>query len=306
LRIEDFPRQDLEVREGPAEVAQVPVAEFTLAEPREVPQMPGYDQETFTVPDGYGETRIVLQVRDPFWMHVYWEIAQETEFELSRSLGALRDTAAMALRVHDVTGIQFDGTNSRSTTDIRVSNLANNWYLNVQEPDRSYCVDLGLLTEDAHFHLIARSNVVHTPRAGVSGVVDEEWATIRELELAVPSVPGTRPGSPEFIKTEEWARVLAAGSGGITGVSSPYPGPPPPGRREFWLVADTEVIVYGATEPGSTVTIGGSEVQLSPDGRFSVRYALPPGDHHVGIRAVSADGMVERSITWRVSRTRPV
>ncbi|WP_158632964.1 substrate-binding domain-containing protein [Dulcicalothrix desertica] len=42
-------------------------------------------------------------------------------------------------------------------------------------------------------------------------------------------------------------------------------------HQEFWFEADAELIIHGATEPGSSVTIGGQSVKLKPDGTFHLR-----------------------------------
>ena len=42
-------------------------------------------------------------------------------------------------------------------------------------------------------------------------------------------------------------------------------------QRSFWLVADAELIVYGATDPSARLTIGGEEVPLSPEGTFRIQ-----------------------------------
>ncbi len=42
-------------------------------------------------------------------------------------------------------------------------------------------------------------------------------------------------------------------------------------HQEFWFEADAELIIHGATEPGSTVTVGGHSVKLKPDGTFHLR-----------------------------------
>jgi len=40
---------------------------------------------------------------------------------------------------------------------------------------------------------------------------------------------------------------------------------------EFWFVADAELIIHGATQPGATVTIGNHRLKLKPDGTFHLR-----------------------------------
>jgi hypothetical protein len=47
-------------------------------------------------------------------------------------------------------------------------------------------------------------------------------------------------------------------------------------NRSFWLVADAELIVYGATEPSAKLTIGGEDVPLAADGTFRIQ--VPPRD----------------------------
>ncbi|MBU6430725.1 MAG: hypothetical protein KGR26_17025, partial [Cyanobacteria bacterium REEB65] len=74
-------------------------------------------------------------------------------------------------------------------------------------------------------------------------------------------------------------------------------------KKTFWLVADAELIVYGATEPDAKVTLRGERVDLQPDGTFSFRFYLPDGLHPIPIRAINADGDDERQITITVARS---
>ncbi len=57
----------------------------------------------------------------------------------------------------------------------------------------------------------------------------------------------------------------------VPGISSLDSGAPPPAG--FWLNINAELIVYGATEPGAQVTLGGRPIQLRPDGTFSCRFS---------------------------------
>ena len=73
-------------------------------------------------------------------------------------------------------------------------------------------------------------------------------------------------------------------------------------ERGFWLKADTELIVYGATEADAKLTVQGKAVALRPDGSFSLRFNLPDGQQEYPVRAVSADDAVEKEITFTVKR----
>jgi hypothetical protein len=75
--------------------------------------------------------------------------------------------------------------------------------------------------------------------------------------------------------------------------------------RSFWLVADAELIVYGATEPTATLSIGDQVVPLDQDGGFRVHVPFPDGGQTYPIRAVALDGEQERSITLDFKRQTP-
>jgi len=83
-------------------------------------------------------------------------------------------------------------------------------------------------------------------------------------------------------------------------VSSPIGGVQP--KRGFWFSVDAELIVYGATSPDAQVTMGGRPIQLRPDGTFSLRFALPDGDHTLPLTATSADRQEVRYAELRFRR----
>jgi len=75
--------------------------------------------------------------------------------------------------------------------------------------------------------------------------------------------------------------------------------------RKFWLVADAELIVYGATEPDATVTIGGQPIKLSADGTFRFQMSFQDGLIDYPIMAVAVDGEQTRSIHMKFERETP-
>jgi hypothetical protein len=76
---------------------------------------------------------------------------------------------------------------------------------------------------------------------------------------------------------------------GLASPTSPFggTGEKPKG---FWFNVNAELIIYGATEPGAKVTLGGHEIKLRSDGTFSYRFALPDGKYDLPAVAVSASG----------------
>jgi len=292
------------------------VSELRIVETREInlgedvvhgttyPTYTARTETAYDLPQGYGATKVVLMVRDPYWLHAYWEIAEDISGTVASELGPNGwSVTRRSLRVHDVTDVDFDGTNAHRSFDIDIGNGANNWYINVERPNRAYCADLGLVGPDGRFVLLSRSNVVRTPRAGPSEVIDEEWMTISAIERYYPH-PGRLPSSPEMVSAGMEHMALEMGSGFVAAipVSSPGVAAGVAEQRAFWLNASVEVIVHGATEPGSTVTIQGLPVNLRPDGTFSTRFHLPDGRQVVPIEAVSRDGSMRRSITTSLAR----
>ncbi|MBC7824137.1 MAG: Rho termination protein, partial [Candidatus Parcubacteria bacterium] len=80
---------------------------------------------------------------------------------------------------------------------------------------------------------------------------------------------------------------------------------PPIRPRNFWLIADAELIVYGATEPDAKVTIDGNPIQLNPDGTFRFQLSFQDGVIRYPIIAVAADGEQMRSIHMKFTRETP-
>lgn len=66
--------------------------------------------------------------------------------------------------------------------------------------------------------------------------------------------------------------------------------------RKFWLVADAELIVYGATEPDATITIGGYSIELNPDGTFRFQMSWQDGLIDYPMVAVAVNGEQSCSI----------
>jgi hypothetical protein len=208
------------------------------------------------------------------------------------------------LRVHDVTGVEFDGQNSNSWVDIPVEGGATNWYINTRVPNRSYCVEIGVVSRSGRFVLLARSNVATTPRDAPSDVLDEKWMIPDwEFDKVYALSGGFSVGSSSLELKEMMERALGGemGSGavGSMGISSPVG---VPRARGFWFRLGTELIVYGATEPDAKVTLQGRPISLNPDGTFSVRFALPDGEQVIPATAESKDGTEKRTITPTVTK----
>ncbi|MDI6870667.1 MAG: DUF4912 domain-containing protein [Bacillota bacterium] len=261
---------------------------------------PGYrDVYPYEVPAGYGDDRVVAMPRDPYWIFAYWEIGEGLRSAVSRKLGCqVWEEGRLTLRVYDVTGVLFDGTNAHRSWDIGVGD-ARNWYINVGVPERDYCLDLGLFLPDGRFIVLARSNVVRTPPDSFSSLTDAEWLTLEEIyRLSL----GLNQGESSEALVRAAAKRLRelVSSPGVASLMSPFG--VAPGRRPFWLTVGAELIVYGSTEPGAALTLGGQSLPLRPDGSFTLRMTFPDGDLEMPFVARSTHTGEEQGVTLRFHR----
>lgn len=156
--------------------------------PAGLPSGPSPKTNGFELPAVYGENKLVLLVRDPWWLYAYWEATPEREQEV---LGFVRSSGlsieAKVLRIYDVTDKEWPDTHA--FFDIEVG-IANNWYVDVGKPDRQWITELGFRAHGGRFFSLVRSNCVRTPRFGVSDVLDEEWLLPDDLYWKIFGLSG--------------------------------------------------------------------------------------------------------------------
>jgi uncharacterized protein len=246
--------------------------------------------------------RIIAMVRDPYWLHVYWELSRTTLARAQAALGQEWHTARPILRLMDVTSEETTSASERHLRDIEIHGGVNNWYIDVSAPPRAYRIDVGYLARRGKFFVLARSNVVSTPKAGASDSLDENWVSVQAQFQKIYSQSGGGNGSAASndlrdLFEERLRRPMhglslqSLGTGALAGFG-----------RDFHFAIEAELIVYGTTEPNAKVTLQGEPVQLRPDGSFTVRFSLPDSRQIIPAVAASADGVEERTIVLAVER----
>ncbi|MBN1609555.1 MAG: DUF4912 domain-containing protein [Polyangiaceae bacterium] len=142
------------------------------------------------LPDCYGHSRVVLLAVDPFHVHAYWEMTLPDRIRARELLSPLWENEAptWVLRFYDVTSIDFDGSNARSTFDVAVSPSARNWYVELWSSDKSYVAELGPRFGE-QFVPVCRSNRVRIPRSEPPPPREPEWqampAAVQESSASV-------------------------------------------------------------------------------------------------------------------------
>lgn len=157
------------------------------------------------IPWGYEQDRVTAMVVDPERMFVYWEVTDEAMARARRELGRGGDNAWLNVRVYDVTGRLFDGTNAHSYFDHKVERGDRQWFFELNKPTSMACVEVGMRSTEGFFVKIARSGRVEFPRREPVGGHHVEWLTVRSASgYAGDPVVGGAPG--------------LNGGGGATGV----------------------------------------------------------------------------------------
>ena len=118
--------------------------------------------------------------------------------------------------------------NSDSFFDIKVNDLANNWYINLGAPNKTYIVDLGYF-KDSKFITLLRSNVASTPRDDVSEQIDQEWMLTDEKFRMILQASGgntlfQHDGSQELMKflAGNVEESLSSGGASLSSPIGPY------------------------------------------------------------------------------------
>ncbi|PKM92968.1 MAG: hypothetical protein CVU80_00595 [Elusimicrobia bacterium HGW-Elusimicrobia-4] len=270
-----------------------------------------YIDTGYPIPARYNEDILVILPRDPHWIFAYWDISDKTSSRLKKKYGRdILEKSNFVLRVHDITGFKkFPGNKSRKFKEMSVNFNARNWYINVEDSSRTYCIQLGIKTKDGKFIPILLSNTIILPSGRISDTPGEQWMLVYEdyeKLLKLSGIDKVGVGSLEMAKflakRWEYLNIVSRGafSGMFSGVTSrgfKMPSSEISKVRNFWLIADAELIVYGATEPSASLTINNEPVQLNPDGTFSLRVEFPDGKKEFKIKAVSKDKVDERKIT---------
>ncbi len=257
--------------------------------------------------------RIVVLTRDSYWLHAYWELSRATLSRARAALGQEWHEARPILRVMDVSSEDTTSAAERHIRDILIHGGVNNWYIDVLEPPRSYRIDIGYVSRRGKFYVLARSNVVTTPRAGVTDALDENWVNVQKQfdRVQTPSSNGHHSGNGngngsghhvahcdlKDLFEERLRRPMNSASLQTLAIAAL-----PALGRDFHFQIDAELIVYGATEPNARVTLQGEPVQLRSDGTFTVRFSLPDSRQIIPAVAASADGVEERTIVLAVER----
>lgn len=254
--------------------------------------------------NGKLKDRLVVMVRDPYWLHAYWELSRQSVERAKAAMGQNWHSAKPVLRVSEV---PQNGTTTSARVfirDIEIHGGVNNWYIDVLDPPKSYQLDIGYVDAEGKLYTLARSNVVRTPRIGTTSAGDGNWSEVADDVDRIFAMSGGHRHNENHselkdVLEERLRRPVGAPMTTRFGIGANRHAN---GHGEFDVEVDAELIVYGATDSDAHVTVKGEPLRLRPDGTFNVRFALPDRRQVLPVVASSGDGTQQRTIVLAVER----
>jgi hypothetical protein len=248
--------------------------------------------------------RVVLLVRDAYWLQVHWRFTRQTVSRAQAALAEHWHTARPILRLLEVNGGTTTSTAERVVRDIEIHGGVNNWYVDVKDSPKSYRIDVGYRAATGRFFSLGKSNTVTTPRPGDCDVLDEDWSKLADDYDRIYAMSGglnetnQRSDLRELFE-EQLRRPMGApaptryGAGASRMIRK---------DRDFTFEVEADVIIFGQAKPDSYVTLAGEPVKLRPDGTFMVRMAMPDQRQILPVIAQSSDGIEQRTTVLSINR----
>ena len=247
--------------------------------------------------------RIVLIVRDSFWLQGYWEITAATVSRIKIAMGIYWHKAFPVLRLLEVTSRGNTNSFEEVVKEIPIQGGASNWYINVPDSNKSYRLAIGYVlpseNEDSdRFHLIAKSNEVLTMPSNCEG--DQSWSDITnnaEKYYAQSGGYDSARVSADLKDVFEEKSEQPLHSVAIQNI-------PTLSRfgADLEFKVDAHLVIHGATDSNASLTIKGAPVPVNDDGSFVLRMDLPEKRQVLPIIASSFDGTQQRTTVLAIER----
>jgi uncharacterized protein len=247
--------------------------------------------------------RMVLMVRGPHWLHVFWELTTRSIARAQAALGQEWHGARPTLRLIELESGLNASPSERVVREIAVHGGVKNWFIDIREPHRYRC-EIGYLAISGRFHALARSNAVTMPNSPQGDTLDAHWGEIVDDCERIYAMSGgfTAEHSSEELQQlfeERLRRPMGPPAARSSGAEDDEG---EDGVPSFELEVDAEMVVYGVTQPGAYLTLHGEPVKVHADGTFRVRVEMPNRRQVLPIVASTADGASRQTVVMAVER----
>ncbi len=238
--------------------------------------------------------RLLVERMDARWLYVKWELTQRIVDRAHTALGTEWHQAVPVIRIFDVTDDETAVSAKQWVSDVEVQGRFDDWYVPVEDSSRLYELEIGYRTPNKDFFSLAKSKRVKTGRPGSRGRLGTEKA-----RNGRPSGNGNGQAKRE---TAQHSQPLAFDAESLPRRSASLTRKQQAANMGFPFSVDAELIVHGETHPDAQLTLSGEPVELSKDGRFSLRFSLPDGRQVIPAITVTPSGEEKRTIVLAIER----
>ncbi len=250
------------------------------------------------------DDRVVLVVRDAWWLQAYWEITEASVQRARIAFSSNWHSAQPVLRLVKISNSGNTNSTEEIVQEIPIRGGLSNWFINVEEQDENYRVFVGYVCKmTGKFHLLAKSNEILMPKANEAA--DYAWNDITNDAQRYYALSG---GNNPQLASSELRQVFEEKTRQpmhIPAFQRLGSGVHPSGRQ-FNFDVNAHLIVHGTAEPLASVSVGGEPVHVESDGTFALKVDLPDRRQVLPVIAASRDGTEQRTTVLAIERNTKV
>jgi hypothetical protein len=158
---------------GPLQSNDEEMLQADRMDSQKIPELKSKEPESvyvdwgYPLPDRYGIDRIGAAAKDPNWIFVNWDLSGSKRQEVAKTYGPdIFAASRWYLKVVDLS--------CNESVDFQINVDSNSWYVPVSE-DKSFEIQIGIITPDGLFIQFAATSEIRTPRSQPAGNISEQW-----------------------------------------------------------------------------------------------------------------------------------
>lgn len=241
------------------------------------------------------ETKLTAQVKDSHWLLATWTITQSSLDRAKAALGAYWYQAVPVIRVYDITTNENSRTSKAYVKDVEVKIDSGLWFVQIDQPARSYKLQLGFVTPQNKFFGLVYSHKLTPP---MPEVCEKGGKVKRRLDSNYSATRSRRYTSRTENGNGALARLslpLSLDANGDSNGSRAKKS-----KKEFHV--ETELLIHGTSDPHAEVTLLGEKIPVSKEGRFALRMSLPNGRQVIPAVNTSSNKRRQQTIVLAIER----
>ncbi|MEQ8846356.1 DUF4912 domain-containing protein [Botrimarina sp.] len=244
------------------------------------------------------QDRLVLLVRDPYWLQLNWEITTSGVARARTALGQHWHGAEPVLRIAKTAA---DG-GTLAARQVKIHGGVDHWYVDVSDPPSCYRAEIGYVDSQGRFYSLARSNEVKTPEPGLSEQSADGWSDVARNADRVFALSGGYSHEGPSAELREALEERLRRPLGRPSETRMINGAGLGGADSLQVELDAELLLQGHATPHTHLTVQGEPVSVGPDGCFAVKLPFPDRRQVIPVVASSADGLHQKTIIVGVDR----